>query len=444
MGLFASASKRDVKGAVDALGSAAATAQAQAQGAIGQAQALGADGQAAYTELKDGADEKVQEAMALKAQLQDANVPVAAKALAVFRFLLPVLKGLWHLLCCLLPLYFKLFEYLYFAYTWAPKKLVTMTFGVVLCFFGGTYVASLAAIEAFINMGGERLWADIVYVYEQCKLVVKANYKDEEKGGGIKDALNSAIDEGEMPGPELAQRKVYMAMQTIREPGRLENAVGSLWSAYVAVLATLSLQFAQVAALALGMASTVKPVVTRVMTPALEYVMDDGLVHCARPVPPPPSQPTHSCSWARDPPECAHATPWAHRALLLCAGIASIINVTLNLLAMSIAWYLMAVVASVYSGLRGGKLFAEALFGMLADYGLIEKIPWEGCRKVFDPSTSYLDEALAYSLAAAGIYTQVFSGFAIFFPLNIVLMPLSAIEWFLRYQITFGGTSPTQ
>ena len=246
MGLFASASKRDVKGAVDALGFAAATAQAQAQGAIGQAQALGADGQAAYTELQDGADEKVQEAMALKAQLQDADVPVAAKALAVFRFLLPVLKGLWHLLCCLLPLYFKLFEYLYFAYTWAPKKLVTMTVGVVLCFFGGTYVASLAAIEAFINMGGERLWADIVYVYEQCKLVVKANDKDEEKGGGIKDALNSAFDEGEMPGPELAQRKVYMALQTIREPGRLENAVGSLWSAYVAVLATLSLQFAQV------------------------------------------------------------------------------------------------------------------------------------------------------------------------------------------------------
>lgn len=37
---------------------------------------------------------------------------------------------------------------------------------------------------------------------------------------------------------------------------------------------------------------------------------------------------------------------------------------------------------------------------------------------------------------------QVFSGFAIFFPLNLVLMPLSALEWFLRYQITFGGSTP--
>ena len=62
MGLFGgSSSKKDVTAAADQLGSAAATAQAQAEGAIVQAQALGADGQAKYTELKDGADEKVKE-----------------------------------------------------------------------------------------------------------------------------------------------------------------------------------------------------------------------------------------------------------------------------------------------------------------------------------------------------------------------------------------------
>lgn len=35
-----------------------------------------------------------------------------------------------------------------------------------------------------------------------------------------------------------------------------------------------------------------------------------------------------------------------------------------------------------------------------------------------------------------------FSGFAVFFPLNLVLFPLTVIEWFLRYQVTFGGTAP--
>lgn len=37
-------------------------------------------------------------------------------------------------------------------------------------------------------------------------------------------------------------------MITIREPGRLQVAVGSLWAAYLAVLATLKMQARAVAA----------------------------------------------------------------------------------------------------------------------------------------------------------------------------------------------------
>lgn len=410
MGLFSNSrlqSNQDVSdnmsGLADQVGTAAAQAQGQVEAGVAQGMSLAADGQAKYTQLKDGTVEKLKEAEALKSTLTDKDTPPLAKALALFKFLLPVLGLVWKLACCLLPLYVKLFEWLHFFYTWAPKKLVTMVFGVALCFFGGTFVASLAAIEAFINMGGERLWADLVYVYEQTLVVYKAHEKDEEKGGGLKDALEGAAD-GQLPGPELAQRKVFLVMQTVREPGRLENAVGSLWSAYVAVLATLSMQFAQIAALALGMASTVKPLVSRVATPALEWAVDPSLVH------------------------------W----------IGSIINITLNFAAMSIAWYLQMIIASIYSGLRGGKLFAEALLGLLDDFGLVSRIPWEGCRKAFDPETSFLDEAIAYALAAAGIYSQIFSGFAIAFPFDLVLMPLTWVELFLRYQITFGSGASTQ
>ena len=67
-----------------------------------------------------------------------------------------------------------------------------------------------------------------------------------------------------------------------------------------------------------------------------------------------------------------------------------------------------------------------------------------GCRSWLDPEQSYVDEAIAYSLAAVGIYTQVFSGFAIFFPLDYVLMPLSVLEWWLRLQVTFGTGGATQ
>lgn len=118
------------------------------------------------------------------------------------------------------------------------------------------------------------------------------------------------------------------------------------------------------------MASTVKPLVSYAVTPVLEWALDAKLTH------------------------------W----------IGSIINTTLNLVAMLIAWYLMAVVASVYSGLRGGRMFADALFGLIADFGVVERLP-ESCRATvrpwLDPSTSLIDEVVMYLLAAAGIYAQV-------------------------------------
>ena len=98
-----------------------------------------------------------------------------------------------------------------------------------------------------------------------------------------------------------------------------------------------------------------------------------------------------------------------------------IINVTLNLIAMAIAWYLMAVVASVYSGLRGGRMFADGLFGLLADFKVVEYFPesWQpALRPWLTTETSIIDEGVMYLLAGAGIYSQVFSNFEIFFPLN--------------------------
>ena len=57
----------------------------------------------------------------------------------------------------------------------------------------------------------------------------------------------------------------------------------------------------------------------------------------------------------------------------------------------------------------------------------------------FDPQTTYLDEAVGYSLAAVGFAFQLSCGFSLPFPLNIIFLPLEIIEWFLRWQTTFGA-----
>ena len=164
---------------------------------------IAADGSAKFVRLKEEAGEtmefarlKADEAKALNETLQG-DGPVYPKIVATLKFFQPCLRAIWNLLCCILPLYGALFRFLYILYDWAPKKVITMVVGCVLCFFGGTYVVSLAAIEAFIRMGGERLWDDMVYVYDQIKLAGEATLKDEEEVGGLSTLSVCRLDNTE-------------------------------------------------------------------------------------------------------------------------------------------------------------------------------------------------------------------------------------------------------
>ena len=162
----------------------------QTEDAIADAMELANDVQSklanAKQELADAqalATAKLEEGQALSVLLQDKDAPLQLKVVKTLAFLngpiLGCLKFVWRVFCCLLPLYERLFRAAYFFYTWAPKKVMTMVFGVILCFFGGTYVASLAAVEAFRNMGGDRVIADVLFVYNELKALNEANEKDE-------------------------------------------------------------------------------------------------------------------------------------------------------------------------------------------------------------------------------------------------------------------------
>ena len=73
----------------------------------------------------------------------------------------PVVSLFVWLLVKVAPLYRWLFYKARWFYSWAPKNLLQMCFGLGLAFFGGTYVAAIAAVEAFRLMGWQRTWADL-------------------------------------------------------------------------------------------------------------------------------------------------------------------------------------------------------------------------------------------------------------------------------------------
>jgi len=87
-------------------------------------------------------------------------------------------------------------------------------------------------------------------------------------------------------------------------------------------------------------------------------------------------------------------------------------------------------------------MVADGLCDLVVEQGwqeYVEKLP--GVAAPFDPDTTYLDEAILYPVAALGFSYQLLVGFTLPFPLNLLLLPLTIVEWILRWQITFTGSA---
>jgi len=308
---------------------------------------------------------------------------------------------------CVAPFYVWALKWAAITYHALPKNSIQAIFGLALCFFGGTYVASIAAIEAFRQMGFDKVVTELSVVYSQVKLVAKNNQADDvedKDGDGIADVM-------QITPQELGQRKVFLAMRSIDDPKRLQNAIGALWASYIAVLATLRLEFARTTAFALGIVETVKYPLLRVLsTPTLM------MLNAA-----PPSMRLSADA----------AKTWT----------STIIESSLVFIAVIFAWYLQMIISAFYSALRGGKMFADGTITLLFENGYMKYVPF--IAQPFNPDESFVDETVGYSIAACGFLFQFFSGFALPFPLNIIFLPLSIIEWFLRIQISMTA-NPAQ
>ena len=139
-------------------------------------------------------------------------------------------------------------KYAFVLWELLPKNLLLMLFGAALCYFGGAYTASIAAIEAFRTMGWERAYTDFAHLKRQAEKVQQQSEKDDE----IDDDGDGVVDVAQISSAELVRRKFYLTLETIDEPHRIQSAIANVWAACLAVLATLRIQFAATTAMALG------------------------------------------------------------------------------------------------------------------------------------------------------------------------------------------------
>ena len=166
---------------------------------------------------------------------------------------------------------------------------------------------------------------------------------------------------------------------------------------YIAVLATLRLEFARTTAFALGIVEMAKFPIIRILGPMVAATLGEDLAH-----------------WTQ-----------------------TLVETALTFFAVVFAWFLQMIISAFYSGLRGGKMFADALIAFLVEKDLMDKVPL--IQQPFDPTSRTLDEAIATASPLRLLVPDLH-------PVHLLLpaqyrLPLTIIEWFLRFQISMESTA---
>jgi len=199
------------------------------------------------------------------------------------------------------------------------------------------------------------------------------NEKDEDNDG-IADVLQ--IDKA-----HLITRKIQVFMLNTN-PEEISNALGSLYTGLLGVIAALKIQFARTIALGATIGECLETPAKKYLTPVL-FKMTPREYH----------------NW-------------------VTVGVTYITRS----IGVSIAWFLQRVISSVHAAIKGGTMFTAAFAEFTGKYGYTTL------------SEGYFDEIFAVIAAFVGLYLQLSNMFVLPWYLNLLLLPLvipDALTYFL-------------
>lgn len=257
------------------------------------------------------------------------------------------------------------------------ELLIPSFIGLIMCFFGGTFLTLIAAVEAYRLTGWKSTAACVEALLDDFQKLKLANEKDDEEdldGDGVADVQQISND-------ALVKRKILMFLKTV-DPKRLTDAVGGINAGFLAVVATLKMQFAKAITLGSAIANNIKVPADKYVTPWVEKVLPPEYKRWGQPL----------VHWHID-------------------GIA-----------ISIAWTVQRVLSAWHSALIGGLLVSRNMLEYLCVMGVLPNINHED---------TIVDEIAGYALSAVGLLFQLTNRFGLPFPLNVLLFPLTVLEWVL-------------
>jgi len=275
---------------------------------------------------------------------------------------------------------------LYDIFSVLPQNTLSFLYGTIICFFGGTFPTLFASLEAAKHAGRQTVFRAVSDLAKEAMIIIEESKKDDdadEDGDGKKDVK-------QISSRELLSRKFKLVMKKMN-PDKIDNALGSMYKVWLSVAAVLKIQFARTISLALSIAEFLERPMDRFVAPVLRQVTPQDY------------------------------QKWVPVLLSWCV----------KAVAMSIAWYLQRVISATASALTGGLLMARAFY----QWCLKHKFTLFGLIPENHEDTS-ADEIMSYLFAGLGLYTQFQLGFALPFPLNIILWPFQVTEYYIRWLIT--------
>jgi len=286
--------------------------------------------------------------------------------------------------CCeaMVPLahvgYLRLCEAYVLVEPYRLDLLIPAFMGLVMCFFGGSFMTLIAAIEAYRMVGWEHQMLLFRTLSEDFQKFAVASRQDDQL-----DLNNDGIaDVQQISGRELTQRKTLLFLKTV-DPKRVTDCIAGMQAGFLAVIATLKLEFAKAITLGNAIGHVAEKPTQTFIVPVFQSLLPADYQRWAEPL-----------------------TGYVVKGCII-----------------GIAWFIQRIISACHSAIRGGTMCARNVLEYLDRMNYVH----------IRAEETMIDEIDGYALAAVGLWFQLSSGFTLPFPLNVFMLPLTICEWFLMW-----------
>lgn len=255
-----------------------------------------------------------------------------------------------------------------------PVDLILSMVGLLLVFFGGFFSVTVATLEAIYCSGWETIKVNFAYLFAESEAIWKKSKEDD-----LKDEDNDGVaDVKQMSITGLFSHKVGLIMANCKDPQKVIDMCHGIMQCNLNIIATLKVDMAKAITLGHSIGENLRKLMSIILVPALGYLLDKDYHH------------------------------W----------IAPIINAVCKFISISISMLIQRVLSTTQGAIRGGLLFSRRMLKYLNSIKVVN----------IDHESTYIDEYVGWGLASVGVLFQVFLGFSLPFPLNLLLSPFTLVE----------------